>query len=140
MYYITLSIWFFLLSGIWALFSGIIEGILYSERGADAFKGNEHHYFDVQRMSIGCLIVVSFFLHRYLNDKEFMMLLISSLLSWNFFHDAGYYQTRYFIDTPAYKWYSDSTTSSAKLNFSFKTRLLLFLIGLIFLILPMCIK
>lgn len=126
---ITLSILLFILSATWAITSGLTEAILYSGKGADAFKWNEHIVFSIQRACFVLMLIICYVIHPLMSLTDFELLLLSCMLSWNLFHDGAYYEGRHLIDCPYYRWYSDSTTSSAKINFTFWERLTLAILG-----------
>ena len=131
---ILLCIFLFILSAIWALISGITEGILYSRKGSDAFKWNIHRVYSIQRVTIGLMLIVCYFCGDF-RLNTFIYLIGSCILAWNLFHDGAYYETRRRIDTPEYHWYSDTPTTTAILNFSFTLRFSLAVAGLMLLLL-----
>ncbi len=115
---------FFLLLSCISCLLGIVEGILYSLKGAEAFKGNEHSYLLTLRLFIFLSLIASKF---FVSDFEFVFGLSSAILAFSFFHDGFYYCTRRAIDVPHYRFNSNSDTSSARFEVKWKYRLVLFI-------------
>lgn len=111
---------------VFAACEGIAHAILWSKRGADAYKWNEHIVFVVQRIVLGLLI-------WYSSDLAY---LIAGSIAYIPVHASVYYEARKRIDGSYPKgWMSEpSSKSTARFNFSFFTRILLFFISLIIII------
>ncbi len=103
---------------------GAEEAILYSRKGADAFKWNEHILFVVNRALCAACILIS----PFTDDR--VIILIACIFFFPFIHDGAYYVTRGKIDMPQYRFNSDSTGSTATLEIKFKYRVALFLMGI----------
>ncbi len=110
--------------------TGIIEAILWSGKSYKAFKSNEHTLMVVQRVMLIQIIICIYFISKYVSESEFILLLFSLILIFNLFHNGAYYETRRMIDVPSYRWYSNSTTSSAKIEIKFIYRLIMAIVGL----------
>lgn len=103
----------FLVIIMYACVEGFTHAVLYGRRGADSFKWNEHLLFNAQR---AILVTALFF-------KPDIYSIISGLLCFSFFHNGFYYTQRDRIDNSYPKrWWDDSTSSSATINFSVKVR------------------
>lgn len=116
---------------VWASSLGYIEAILYSKKGAEAFKINEHIVYTISRISVMIMVLLS---HLYSGQFNIWYACLSCLLSFSFWHNGTYYETRKLIDVSYYRFTSNSKTSSAWIELNYKTRLSLKLIGLIILI------
>lgn len=106
---------------------GFKEGILWSKKGADAFKWNEHIVFAIERIGIGLL---AFF------AVDWQIILVS-VLAFPFFHNGVYYWSRNLINEDVYdrEFFDEpSSTSTAKINFSLINRIVGFVLSLILLI------
>ena len=112
----------YLLMLVFAACEGITHAILWSKRGADAYKWNEHIIFVVQRIILGLLIWYS----------PNLSLLIAGAIAYIPVHASVYYEARKRIDGAYPKgWVSEpSDGSTARFNFSFFARVLLFSISL----------
>lgn len=96
------------------LVSGWIEGILYSRKGADAFKWNEHILYVVAGIIIGFLYVSA---NHEAYGMERFMVGVSAWFMFPLVHDASYFETRRFTDISTYRWYSYSTDRSNRIEF-----------------------
>lgn len=109
-----------LLIWIYSALEGITDGVLWSRKGHEAFKGNEHIVL------FGSRVVV--FVLAFLKISWVLLLLCA--LMFPFIHAGFYYETRKKIsngETYPDGWKSEpSEDSSARLNFSFKQRTWLF--------------
>lgn len=90
---------------------GVEQAIMYSKKGADAFKGNEHLPITIVRCAIVMLALNSVLLG---NDTP--LIIASFLPSFWFWHNTAYYWGRNKIDSNVYPdWFTArSTTSSSK--------------------------
>lgn len=96
---------------------GAIEAVLWSRKGADAFKWNEHILLAVNRGLI--------FVAAYVAVSPWI--LASSLLAFPFFQAGTYYTFRHLIDNNVYPdgwWSQPSNTSTATVNVSTQLRTL----------------
>lgn len=118
----------------YSLLAGIVEGILYSKKGSDAFRWNEHAIFVMKMGSVGLLYCWPAFVSIACGwmgidaPIETDVEKISIALMWAgchpLIHDGAYYETRRRIDVPNYRWYYDySKTSTARLEIRFIGRL-----------------
>lgn len=115
----------FLLVVVFATFEGITHAILWSRKGVNAFKWNEHYVFVVTRILFGIATVL----------PGSMAGLICGVLAYPFFHNGFYYQIRNRIDKSYPKgFFSESTTSTATINFGVRFRTILFIGSILLLI------
>lgn len=119
-----------LLSSICCIF-GIKEAILYSRKGAESFKYNEHIIWVIER----CLILLLFTTACYFptNLKGMIIHCVYFILSFSFFHNGFYFITQNKILNNGKNFFSYSETSTAVFELKFQQRLFLFLIGIIIL-------
>lgn len=95
---------------------GIVEGVMWSKQGAQAFSWNEHAILAVQRVLFGATVWLA---STYPDAR---IVLLASLPAFWFFHNGGMYQTRYFIDGAYDGFWEDSTTSTAGINITWQWR------------------
>lgn len=110
--------------------SGIKDGILWSRKGSEAFKWNEHIIFMIERITIGLLPLAYIIIERF-TWVDYKVMLISWILMFSFIHNGFYYETRKRIDVKNYHWFYDSRTSTAWFEVDIITRLLAFIVGLL---------
>ena len=120
----------FIMLCFYACVSGAKDGIIYGKQGADSFDFNEHVFFVLERCFVGLIAILGLYF-GVKNVLDIVATILSFLFCFPFLHNGCYYVTRSYIDIDYYHWYSDSKTSSAKFNFSFLLRTLLFFIGVI---------
>jgi hypothetical protein len=117
-----------LLVFIWFL-EGVADGILWSRKGPDAFEGNEHTLLWIKRLLI---TFIAFFPVHFL-------LVLASVFLFPLIHNGAYFETRKDISggtTYPDGWKSEpSPFSTAKINFSFKQRVLGAVIGIVIIVL-----
>ena len=124
----------YLVLNLYALLDGVCDAILYSRKGADSFKWNEHIVLVIRRCLVGLLVLLGV-------QAPYPCVITQLLcfgLSFSFFHNGAYYITRELINGKGllwYYWFHDSLTSTAKLEFNYFFRTLLFLISLIWILL-----
>ncbi len=106
-----LIIVYFLLN-ILACTLGFKEGILYSRKGAEAFRWDEHLVFMIERTLMGILLV----LFCFLNLEEALVLVVLWAFSFSYWHNGFYYVSREMIDVPKYHFHGDSDSSTAVLE------------------------
>jgi len=90
---------------------------------------DEHLHFTIQRSLYVILSsIVASLLYQYWSG---IIMLISIALTFSFFHNGSYYLRRNQLNNEIYKkrWFGESTTTTAKISFSYKTRLILFIRG-----------
>lgn len=101
---------------------GITHAILWSRKGAHAFKWNEHKVFVVQRLLFGAAALFT----------ASPWALYAGAFAYPFFHNGFYYTYRDKIDgTYPKRFWAHSTSSTAKLNFTVRFRLVMFVISLL---------
>lgn len=94
-------------------------------------KSNLHWLFSVERFIILSLIFIIYYhVHSVINTTLFISGLV---LIFSFFHNGKYYTERNRLDSSIYKerFWADSLTSTAKLEFNVHTRIILFAIGIV---------
>jgi hypothetical protein len=97
----------------YSMMAGWIEAVLYSRRGNEAFKWNEH----VLYVAIAGIIGVNYLVQAPENIWDRVAVLICWALSHPFFHDGAYYEARKEIDVSYYWWFYDySHTSEARME------------------------
>lgn len=116
---------------LWACTSGIIDAILYSLRGSNSFVWNEHIPLTIQRILTAIIALIA----AHTSIHSLPIIFISCLLSFSFFHNGLYYETRNRIDSPLYNFTSNSATSTSIIQFNFASRSISFIIGLVILFL-----
>jgi hypothetical protein len=109
---------------------GMKDGILYSLKGADAFKFNEHILYTLESIIIFMFIPMA----KQLEWADIVILSISIPLSFSFWHNGVYYETRKAIDVPYYHFmYNYSAGSTARFEIKWITRLILKISSVLFL-------
>ena len=90
---------------------------------------DEHLHFTIQRSLYVILssIVAGLFYYWWVS----FIMFISISFCFSFFHNGSYYLRRNQLNSEIYKkrWFGESNTTTAKISFSYKTRLILFIIG-----------
>lgn len=107
---------------------GIYHGLIFLRRGWDSFKFNIHNFFSFNKVMIATTITVAFILGRFYSIYDLAFTIILAGISHTFFHSGVYYK---FIGR---KWNSEKLIidkNSAKINLSYKTRLILFIISIV---------
>jgi hypothetical protein len=117
--------------------SGLKDAILWGRKGADSYTWDEHNVFIIERIfqTLYVLFVIVLWYLSILTPLDLIISEIAYILSFPFFQDSFYYEGRKRIDGAYKGFWDDSATSTAKLNFKFKTRLLLFLFGILTIVL-----
>lgn len=126
----------YILMIIYPLASGFKDGVLWSLKGTDAFKGDEHKIFTAERICITLvrLLMVCGWYFDFIQPIDCIIAEVCYSMSFPFFQVGSYFESRKKIDRAYRGFWDDSTTSTAKLNFSFKTRTILLIISLLILI------
>lgn len=94
-------------------------------------KSNLHWLFAVERFVVLSLIFIIYYDgHSVINTTLFILGLA---LIFSFIHNGKYYTERNRLDSSIYKerWWADSLTSTARLEFNIHTRTILFAIGIV---------
>lgn len=121
----------FILLSFYALLSGVKDAVLWSKKGAESFKFNEHILFVAERATVYLSVLIAV-LSVELTAKfviSFLVILLASLLAFPFLHNGALYYSRNKIEPELYTkgFFSEpSETSTAKYNFSFRIRTILF--------------
>lgn len=92
---------------------GMEQGILWSRKGAEAFKWNEHLPLVIVRIAIALAIMIGAVIGNVLH---IFLVIVAFVPAFWFWHNTMYYYTRHAIDLNVYpNWFkAESTTSSAK--------------------------
>lgn len=123
-------IYAYILLCIFSCLQGIEEAILFSLKGAKAVKWNEHILFVCVR---ACPALLLFFVPLIIEEK--IIVTMCYMLAYSFFHDECYYMSRHYIDLKSDNFFTETTTSNAKVNFNFPIRTGLFVVSLIVILL-----
>ena len=121
-----------LISFIWAYLEGKREAQYFHYKWSlpSPLKIKDEHFdFTIQR---GLYVLVSSLLAGFIfNWLAAIILLISIALVFSFFHNGSYYKRRNEMNENVYlfRWKDESTTTTAKFSFSYKWRLIQFIIG-----------
>ncbi len=127
-----MSIFLYILFSLYSSISGVKDAILWSRKGADSFEWDEHWVFVLERLVFGTSIVLPVYFK--ISFQDIILIMICVGLSFPFWHNGFYYTARHYIDNSYKGWASESTTSTAKINFTWPARFTLFLISAIYLI------
>jgi hypothetical protein len=114
----------------YACISGWKDAILWSRKGSDSYDWNEHYIFVAERGCIGSIVLTIPFLKDF-TFVDSCVIIGVFCLCFPFLHNGFYYTTRRYIDFDYYTWFSESKTSSAKFNFGYVFRTVLFWVGVI---------
>lgn len=118
--------------------SGIKDAMLWSKKGAEAFTWNEHIVFVLERATIVLLSIVSVLAVELTANflVKYILVLVASLLAFAFWHNGTLYEARNRIDWayPNGFWSNPSHSSTAKLNFTLTTRLLMWLVSVVIMV------
>ena len=123
---------------MWCYFScsGIKDAILWSGTKYNAYKWNEHILFVAERISVGLAILFGAILFKT-NAGVALMIFLGVWLCFPFWHNGFYYWQRNYISKGMIypKKFKDFTEGSgAKINFEWKTRWYLGLMGIFLII------
>lgn len=105
------------------ILAGIVEGVLYSRKGSDAFKWNEHVLYIALIVCVCSLYLLD---SGISNIWDKVMVILVVWFSYPLVHDAAYFETRRRIDVPEYRWYSFSTNRSNRIEIPSMIRVCLF--------------
>jgi hypothetical protein len=108
-----------------ACLEGVTHAILWSRKGAGAFKWNEHIIFLGTRFLLAPMILL----------PGSWQGLLAGVIAYPCFHNGFYYWFRNRIDgSYPQEFFDDSTSSTANINFSVRARVLMFVASLILLV------
>lgn len=119
-------IFFFSVWVLYALIEGGREGFYwhYKAIASDSYDFDLHPFFAVQRGIVLMIMYLGVAIQGYLLDDPYYViaacvLLVANTLLFSFFHNGAMYTMRNKLDKKIYpkKWFSQSTTSQAKLTF-----------------------
>ncbi len=123
-------IYIYILFCIYASLSGLKDAILYGKRGAETFYWNEHTLFNVER-GVVLLGYCASMLFARISYADLSWLALSCLMAFSFFHNGFYYETARQINRMDYRFWSDSKTSTAKIEISWNLRFTLFALSVV---------
>jgi hypothetical protein len=123
---------FWILLNLYACVSGTKDAILYCKKATESFKWNEHIVFFIERSIVCSIPIITLYFNISLANITWCLL--AFVLSFSFFHNGFYYETRRKIDVPTYRWNSNSKESSAKLELNFVVRTFLLTLAVIILL------
>lgn len=110
---------------LYAINSGMKDGILYGRQGADSFKWNEHIIYVIERITFGFMFIIGCLLGRN-NPQIFWvitMISINALLGFSLWHNGFYYVTRGKILNTHIGFTYNSSTSTSVIELRWRTRL-----------------
>lgn len=121
----------FILLCIYSSLVGSKEAILYAKQGAETFKWNEHILFRFQDVIVYTILISLYLLNITMSECIFSI--VSAIFAFPFFHNGFYYETARKINRPDYRFWSNSETSTAKIeiDWTFRCIFLGFGIGII---------
>lgn len=123
-------IYLYLLFCIYAIVEGVIEAILYGKKGAETFSWNEHIVYVFARIMVLFSILFASRL-THLSNLDCLIYASVCMLSFPFFHDGSYYETARKINRPEYRFWSNSQTSTAKIEITWFVRVNMLLVSII---------
>lgn len=114
---------------VYPFFSGWKDAVLWSKRGADAYKWDEHLIFIGERIGVAIPFILCFSAawNHSITWSGFVTAGLCALASFFFVHNGMYYQGRYWIDNAYPGFWADTKNKKDKapLNVSFPIRLAL---------------
>ncbi len=132
------SISLLLIFSIYSLLEGWREALYFHVKStASAYfvkDYKEHKFFALQRSCFMGILPIYFV--PTVNIHTTIMYLVavaSQMLMFSFLHNGMYYTGRNILNHTTYpkRWIDQTTTSTAKMNFNFCTRTIMFLVGII---------
>jgi hypothetical protein len=114
---------------LYACVSGVKDAVLYCKRSTESFSWNEHIIFFIERAIICSIPVISI----SISLEELIYSLSAFILSFSFFHNGFYYESRRRIDVNYYRWNSNSNSSTAKFEINFVLRSFLLILAVLIL-------
>ena len=123
-----------ILSFIWAFLEGKREAQYFHYKWSQPSPleiPDEHFDFTIQRFTY--VLVSSLFIWSSIGFLYGLITFVSIALCFSFIHNGSYYLRRNYMNPEVYKekWKSQSNTTTAKFTFSYKTRLIFFILGLL---------
>lgn len=115
-------LYIYLLFVIYSSLAGSVEAILYGKKGAETFSWNEHAIYVFARTMVLFSILFAGRLVPLSNIDCFIYAIICTL-SFSFFHNGVYFETARRINRPDYRFWSNSKTSTAKIEMTWAIRL-----------------
>jgi hypothetical protein len=137
----------YLISCLIAFFMGVIEGVMFcgsvkkehiSEFWKRKTKSDIHILLTIFRGLVYGLL--AFLTYKIFGIFDSAIYLLSVALSFSFFHNSGYYYTRSKLDGAYTGIFDSSINTTAKFSFDFNSRLVLFLISLVIILIYMFLK
>ncbi len=130
-----------------AALCGVVEAVLYSGKGADAFSRNEHVEMVLQRLAVLLLVPAAVLTYQLSGSWWYILLeLVAAVLCFSMVHDEAYNFTRLWIawrklgssDRAAfrsawreYRYGYQSPTTTARNDFNGTERTLLAVVGVV---------
>lgn len=127
----------FIILVLYACVSGAKDGVLWSRKGHEAFKWNEHAIFVVERclfFSMPFVFPVMSYIGQEMSILNALIVTISAALCFSFWHNGFYYETRKRIDVKNYHFAYDSRNSTAKFEVNYFVRFMMNLAGIMLLV------
>jgi len=125
--------WFYFVCFLaYSSLSGIKDAILYSHNTHKPFGFNEHQIWVAERAFVLMIILGNIYIE--LTIIEYIRVAISCILGFSFIHNGYYYETRKRLGKTDYHWFSNSSSTTAKVSFNWFTRTLMYAIAIVNLI------
>jgi len=107
---------------IYSSIAGVIEAILYARKGAETWKWNEHALYILNAVIFAFgVFAMPLFIHT--TFIESVLGVACCALCYPFFHDGLYYESARQINRKDYRFWSNSKTSTAKIEITWNVRL-----------------
>jgi hypothetical protein len=113
--------------GSYAIAEGIMNAAVFAH-GNTNHPYNVHHYLNAPRA-----VVFAFMLLVYLSGHSLAhtaSMALSMMLVFSYWHNGAYYVVRGMIDWDEYNFFSQSTTTTARISLDFIARLWLWVVGM----------
>lgn len=129
-----------LLLCIWVIYSlleGVRDAFYYNSENksssTNTSRYNIHWIFFVCRVCVWMLIGIIIYFSNQNNTLTLFLFSISLSLIFSYLHNGIYYYMRNQLDPTIYQkaWFDDSNSSTAILEFDYKTRTLMMIIGIL---------
>ncbi len=120
--------WDLILWTAFAASNGLAHGAVFAH-------GNNRHPYDVHWFfapTRAIVLALCICLNPGIGGLSAIILMISLLLMFSFWHNGVYYETRRRLDFPAYRFWSQSSTTTSQLQYSFTNRSIQLLLGIFF--------
>lgn len=115
-----------LLFSIYAFLSGYKDGILYAGKGAESFKWNEHILYVLERFVVALILLIGFY---YESVVDIGVVLFCAMLGFSLWHNGAYYLSAGRILDNGYVFSSNSRSSTARIELTFRVRMWMFVIS-----------